>query len=168
LKERKKEESCIMIKDTGNNLSVTVIPSVERSLKLDKKLESARLTLGYQASYFRETFSDELWQAMDHRGLNQADFAEKASVPKQFLTKVFRGGNCTMDTIVKLAFALNYRAHIHLTPNDVACEWIHWSPNMLPHMATTSLWVCLNSRYSPVSETKKAIEVEYATIPSNS
>jgi len=96
------------------------MPTVERSVKLEESLNRTRQTLPYQVAYLKETFSDELWRAMENRHLNQAQFAERADVSKQFLTKVFRGGNCTMETIVKLAFALDYRAHIHLTPNHVA------------------------------------------------
>lgn len=92
---------------------------VERSGKLEAKLEARRATLGYQTAYFKEVFSDELWQAMEHQGLNQAQFAEKATVSKQFLTKVFKGENCTMDTIVQLTHALGYNAHIHLTPINI-------------------------------------------------
>jgi hypothetical protein len=33
-----------------------------------------------------------------------------------------------METIVKLSYALDYTAHIHLTPNDVGCKWMHWVP----------------------------------------
>jgi len=106
----------------------TLAPPVEQSVRLNQRLDRTRQTYGYRAALFKETFSDELWQAMEHRGLNQAQFAAKADVPKQFLTKVFKGGNCTIDTIVKLAHALDYKADIHLTPNDFGCGWIHCIP----------------------------------------
>jgi hypothetical protein len=136
---------------------------VERSIKLQSKLEAKRATLGYQTAYFRETFSDELYQAMEHRGLNQADFAKTADVPKQFLTKVFRGGNCTMDTIVKLAYALNYRAHIHLTPNHVGCGWIHWVPTTPRANIGLAHWF---NQFSTVINTER--KVEYAPVPADS
>jgi transcriptional regulator with XRE-family HTH domain len=149
---------------TGDNLAMTV--PIERSLALEQRLADTRKTLGYQAAYFKETFSDELWEAMEHRGLTQAQFAEKAKVPKQFLTKVFRGGNCTCDTIVKLAYALNYKAHIHLTPNDVGCEWIHWIPQTMtqfqrPLTSYMEFWV--GAEYKSVTNVKK--EVNCATVP---
>jgi len=123
LSEPKSADSSIMIANLG------LAPlTVEQSAKLEEKLNKTRQTLAYQTAYFKETFSDELWQAMEHRKLNQAQFAERADVSKQFLTKVFKGGNCTMETVVKLASALNFQAHIHLTPNEVGCKWIHAIP----------------------------------------
>jgi hypothetical protein len=151
---------------TTSNLGLAPLPAVERSAKLDEKLNKARQTLPYQAAYFKETFSDELWLAMEHRNLNQAQFAEKADVSKQFLTKVFRGGNCTMETIVKLAFALNYRAHIHLTPNDVACEWIHQIPWTIPKGFDIYSGLFSSAKYHNVNQIKK--EMEYAVVTSDS
>lgn len=98
---------------------------VERNLIFDRKLEEARKSLPYQVSYAQGAYADELWQAMEHRGFNQVEFAGRAGVNKQFLTKVFRGGNCTIETMVKLAFAVDYKVSIHLTPNEVGCAWIH-------------------------------------------
>jgi len=94
-------------------------------LALEKRLEKLRKTLPYQIEYVKDTFSDEIWQAMEHRNYSQVRFAKKAKVPKQFLTKVFQGGNCTIETMVKLAYALNYRLNIHLTPIEVGCVWLH-------------------------------------------
>lgn len=113
-------ELCI----TNSNGNFRAVP-IERNLKAENRLARLHATLPYQAEYLKGTFADELWQAMEHRHVNQVQFANKANVTKQFLTKVFRGGNCTLETIAKLSFALNYKCHIHLTPNEVGCGWIH-------------------------------------------
>ncbi len=102
---------------------------VEKNSALEGKLERARKSLPYQIEYFQGNFADELWQAMEHRGFNQVEFADRARVSKQFLTKVFRGENCTGGTMVKLAFALNYKVNVHLTPNEVGCVWMHFIDN---------------------------------------
>ncbi|HEY3857679.1 MAG TPA: helix-turn-helix transcriptional regulator [Verrucomicrobiae bacterium] len=151
---------------TGDSNSLAANVPVERSVALQRRLADTRLTLGYQTAYFKETFSDELWQAMEHRGLTQADFAEKASVPKQFLTKVFRGGNCTCDTIVKLAYALNYKAHIHLTPNDVGCEWIHRIQDCTAFNRPLESYNFYWGHYTGVVDLEK--QVKHATVLVNS
>lgn len=153
----KREEVSIM--RTVPSLAMAL--PIERSAKLDLRMVSVRQTLGYQIAYFKETFSDELWQAMEHRGLNQAQFAEKADVPKQFLTKVFKGGNCTIDTIVKLAHALNYRAHIHLTPNDLACEWVNRIPQNFQRQRM-ELWV--GTAYTNISDVDNEVQNAIVTI----
>lgn len=145
--------------------SLEPFPPIEQSPALQRRLEATRKSLGYQTAYFRETFSDELWQAMEHRGLTQAEFAEKANVPKQFLTKVFKGGNCTSDTIVKLAHALNYKAHVHLTPNDIECEWIHCVPqNVFKYQSQLQSYVhyWVGAEYKEVTNVEK--EVKCATL----
>jgi Helix-turn-helix len=102
-----------------------MVYEIVKSAELENSLERARKSLQYHVAYAQETYSDELWQAMEHRDLNQVEFAKKAGVPKQFLTKIFHGGNCTIETMVKLAFAINYKVNIHLTPNEVGCSWMH-------------------------------------------
>jgi len=108
------------------NTNETLKVPVEKNLVLEGKLDRARKSLPYQIEYFQGNYADDLWQAMEDRGLNQVEFAERAGVSKQFLTKVFRGDNCTGATMVKLAFALNYKLHVHLTRNEVGCAWIHY------------------------------------------
>lgn len=101
---------------------------IEKNSDLDASLSEARKDLQYQIEYAKESFSDELWQAMEQRELNQVQFAEKAGVPKQFLTKIFRGSNCTIETMAKLAHALNYRLSIHIAPQEYECSWMHFLP----------------------------------------
>jgi transcriptional regulator with XRE-family HTH domain len=153
---------------TQNSNEVLPMVPIERNLTLQGKLEKLRKTLPYKIEYAKDTFSDELWQAMQIRGLSQVRFAKKAKVSKQFLTKIFKGENCTIETMVRLADALNYKLNIHLTPVDVSCEWIHWSPQSFPRVSDNNVWFCFNTRYKPVTKTEKALETAYAAIPSNS
>jgi DNA-binding phage protein len=140
--------------------------NIVHSPRLDARLHKARQSLPYQSAFLKESFSDELWQAMEQRGLNQAQFAEKADVSKQFLTKVFRGGNCTMETIAKLVFALNFRAHIHLTPNEVGCEWIHQVPWTIPQSFNAYTDFFIGTKYHSVNRIEK--EMDYAAVTSDS
>jgi transcriptional regulator with XRE-family HTH domain len=110
---------------------------------LSAKLDRARSTAAYQAEYLKETFSDELWRAMEFRKLTQVEFAEKANVSKQFLTRVFRGSNCTIETMAKLTFALQYKIHLHLTPSEWECDWMEFlkEPPKRPESAfQASVW----------------------------
>jgi len=152
------EGSCIMNK----NETLMEIP-VERNLILEGKLDEARKKLPYQIEYFQGNYADELWQAMEHRGLNQVEFAERAGVPKQFLTKVFRGGNCTGATMVKLAFALNYKLNIHLTPNEVGCAWMHYMdylPEISPRPPEQFINLLTEPGYKPMVEIEDASNCE--------
>ena len=143
----------------NTNETFTLVP-IQRSSALEKRLEKLRSKLPYQIEYAKETFSDELWQAMEHRNLTQVRFAKKAGIPKQFLTKVFRGGNCTIETMVRLAFALNYKLHIHVTPSELGCGWIHAIPQSAPRPPErfSNLW--MESGYQPIANLKKEVKCE--------
>jgi transcriptional regulator with XRE-family HTH domain len=95
--------------------------------RLQKKLAAARETLAYQLEHAIGTFGDELWEAMQNRGIPQAELARRARVSRQFLTKVFRGdNNFTLETMVKLANVVGCRLYLHLAPADLHCEWQHF------------------------------------------
>jgi transcriptional regulator with XRE-family HTH domain len=146
----------------STNEAFTLVP-IQRSSALEKRLERLRKQLPYQFEYVKETFSDELWEAMEYRDISQAQFARKAKVPKQFLTKVFRGGNCTIETMVRLAFALNYKLNIHLTPNEMGCAWIHAIPESTPRPPDKFLNLWFETGYQPIANVKKEVKCDHVT-----
>jgi len=133
------------------------------NVPLQKQLEAARRTLAYRVEYVKESFSDELWKAMQHRGLSQVQFAAKAAVTKQFLTRVFRGSNCTIETMVKLSEALGYHLNVHLTPSEYECEWLDYMPEepVRPKQSAAQLWAVQD--YCDVPAEKG--ELKHETIP---
>jgi hypothetical protein len=141
---------------------------IQRSSALENRLERLRKNLPYQSEYVKETFSDELWQAMEHRDISQAKFARRAKVPKQFLTRVFRGGNCTIETMVRLAFALDYKLHIHLTPNEMGCAWIHSNsiPESTPRPPDRFLNLWFETGYQPIANLQKEMKCDCVPSPS--
>ncbi len=133
------------------------------SLPLQKQLEAARETLVYRIEYAKESFSDELWQAMEHRRFNQVQFADKAGVTKQFLTRVFRGSNCTIETMVKLSEALGYHLNIHLTPAEYQCDWLHYMAKEPERKASLSVQLWTAKDYCEVPPQKA--ELKHETVP---
>jgi transcriptional regulator with XRE-family HTH domain len=134
-----------------------------RSVELKKMLDDERKTLPYQIAEAQECYSDELYQAMESRNLSQVEFANKAQVSKQFITKVFHGGNCTIETIVKLAFALDYKLNIHLTPNEVGCAWLHHIDGIAPRPIKQISNVWAESGYKPMLVVEEEFDREKIT-----
>lgn len=131
---------------------------------LSDRLDRARSTAAYQAEYLKETFSDELWRAMEYRSLTQVDFAARASVSKQFLTKVFRGANCTEETMAKLSHALQYKIHLHLTPNELECDWFEFlkePPRRYENDYVLAIW---GADYQPIIPVQVNLEVKYESV----
>jgi DNA-binding phage protein len=90
-------------------------------------LDQVRESADYDAEVLRQSFADQLWSALSAEQGKQADVARRAGVTRQFLTRVFQGKrNLTLKTIAKLAHAVNLRAHLHLAPSQVDCEWHHF------------------------------------------
>jgi hypothetical protein len=130
----------------------------EKNLALEKRLADTRKTLGYQIAYVQTAYADELWQAMEHRELNQVQLADQAEVSKQFLTKVFRGGNCTIETMVKLAYAANYKVSVHLTPNEIGCAWMHCVTESSPRPPELFIDLWTEMGYRPMVVLRKECE----------
>lgn len=64
-------------------------------------------------------FSVELSRLMDKRGFTKKIFAEKIGSSQAYVTKVFRGNaNFTIETMVKLARALDGNISLHITPKE--------------------------------------------------
>lgn len=64
-------------------------------------------------------FSIELTRLMDKRGITKKEFAEKINSSQAYVTKVFRGNaNFTIETMVKLARALDGNISLHITPKE--------------------------------------------------
>lgn len=64
-------------------------------------------------------FSIELTRLMDRRGITKKEFAEKINSSQAYVTKVFRGNaNFTIETMVKLARALDGNISLHITPKE--------------------------------------------------
>ena len=145
---------------TMNGSEAFVAIPIVKSSRLERRLAEIRKRLPYQIEYAKDTFSDELWQAMEHRELNQVEFAERANVSKQFLTKIFRGGNCTIETMVKLAFALDYAFNVHLTPNEVGCGWIHCVLDSSPRPPARFVDLWTESGYKPMKLLKAEVKRE--------
>jgi len=71
------------------------------------------------ASFWVETakldFSESLRDLMERRGVSKADLAKRLGVSKAYITKVFQGdANFTLESMVKLAHALDGRLHVHV------------------------------------------------------
>lgn len=81
-------------------------------------------------SYWFETakldFSVELNRMFKRSGMTQAELANKIDSSPAYVTKVFRGDtNFTIETMVKLASAVDGELHIQITPKNVKTKWFN-------------------------------------------
>jgi transcriptional regulator with XRE-family HTH domain len=71
------------------------------------------------------SFTEDLHQLAEKKGMSRADLARALKVSTAYVAKVFRGdANFTIETMVKLARAVGARVNIHISPEDVTGQWV--------------------------------------------
>lgn len=69
-------------------------------------------------------FSIELNRLFEACGISQKQLAEKLNTSPAYITKVFRGdANFTIETMTKLARAVDGELHIHISPKQSKTRW---------------------------------------------
>lgn len=78
----------------------------------------------YWVEYLKIVFSEDVGRLMDEHGMNQADLAGKLGTSRAYITRLFRGTfNPTIETLVKVALALDARVALHLHARQTAARW---------------------------------------------
>ena len=79
---------------------------------------------GMHAERMATTFLAELNRRMHVLGMSNSDLARAANVSPAYITKLFRGpSNVSLETIAKLALAVDCRPHLHIAVEgaEVSC-----------------------------------------------
>lgn len=95
-----------------------------------KSFKSLIETAKQRNSYWFETakldFSIELNRMFKRSGMTQAELATKIDTSPAYMTKVFRGDtNFTIETMVKLASAVDGELHIQISPKNQNKQWLN-------------------------------------------
>jgi transcriptional regulator with XRE-family HTH domain len=79
----------------------------------------------YWVEYLKLVFSEDVGRLMDEQGMNQTDLAGRLGTSRAYITRLFRGTfNPTVETLVKVALALDARVALHLHPRQTAAHWL--------------------------------------------
>jgi transcriptional regulator with XRE-family HTH domain len=78
----------------------------------------------YWVEYLKLVFSEDVGRLMDDQDVSQAELARKLDVSRAYITRLFRGTfNPTLETLAKVALALNARVAVHLHPMQTTACW---------------------------------------------
>lgn len=70
-------------------------------------------------------FTEELAKIMNDNGISRTELANRIGSSKSYVTKVFGGqANFTVETMTKLALAVNHVVRVHVSPKDARTRWI--------------------------------------------
>ena len=78
----------------------------------DKKLENSQYKEGYLKEKSILASAVAITKAREAAGLTQRELAERSGVPQSTIARIERGYNTSIDTLSKIAFALNKRVKI--------------------------------------------------------
>lgn len=78
----------------------------------DKKLEDSQYKEGYLKEKSILASAVTITKAREAAGLTQRELAERSGVPQSTIARIERGYNTSIDTLSKIAFALNKRVKI--------------------------------------------------------
>lgn len=79
----------------------------------------------YWVECLKLAFSEDVGRLMEKRGMNQSDLARRLDTSRAYVTRLFRGNfNPTVETLVKVAMALDARVALHLHPHMSDTAWL--------------------------------------------
>jgi transcriptional regulator with XRE-family HTH domain len=87
-------------------------------------MSAARETHTFKVETAKMEFTEDLVRLMNERGFSNSDLARAIGVNPAYITKILRGtSNFTLDTMVKIATALDCEYRSHLQPIGRRTQW---------------------------------------------
>jgi transcriptional regulator with XRE-family HTH domain len=87
--------------------------------------DSVRQTLPYRVESLVLDFTDQIVNRMQYLHLSRSDFASRLGSSPAYVTKVLSGGtNFTLESMVKVADALDSEIQIQIVPKDSTQVWL--------------------------------------------
>ncbi len=88
--------------------------------KWEKISEEIEKTIEYKIESIAFDISVQIYRQMRKLGINKKELAEKLNVSKAYVTQLLKGkSNMTIETMVKIAEALNMTPKIELIPKSL-------------------------------------------------
>ena len=96
-----------------------------RTSKYSKFLSRATQGVAYWARLAMRDFTEDLLRRMSLKQMNNSELATAAGVSPAYITKVLRGTeNFTLETMTKLAMAVDGKLRIHIADRDASTSWV--------------------------------------------
>ena len=77
-------------------------------------------------------FTENIYRLMIQKKMTKTDLAKKLGVSPAYMTKIFRGNaNFTIETMVRLARAVDGRVEIKVAHEEMSTKWKDW-PKSIP------------------------------------
>lgn len=109
---------------------------------------SARATLAYKVERTIITFTEQVIGKMEAIDLSRTALAEKLEFSPSYVTKFLRGGtNFTLESMIKVAEALDCELKVELVSKSSPAEWFkRWESFRPKERADIRAWTLVKSR----------------------
>ncbi len=131
-----------------DNRTATVDP-------FDALFREAEKTDQFWVSKAKLRFTEEMLSRMDDLGLKKADLAMRLGVKPAQISRLCSGlNNFTVETMVRVARALNCEFNTHLHPEGATTHWIDL---LKGESAQTAVWDHQSQQYPSIAGEQKVI-----------
>jgi plasmid maintenance system antidote protein VapI len=91
--------------------------------KFANLIEEAQDTVPYWRDIASTDFTRDLHERMRRMGITHAELARRMGTSRPYVTKLLEGSNFTLETMVKLAMALDGVLRVHIADRDALTHW---------------------------------------------
>ena len=92
-------------------------------------IEAAETSVEYWRDIAITDFTRDLHARLQRKGLSHADVAVRMGTSRPYVTRLLNGGNFTLETMVKLAMALDGVIRVHIADRDAVTT--HWKDEFI-------------------------------------
>jgi len=107
--------------------------------RLQALMAEARQTHAYKAQGASLEFTEDMVRLLQDRKMTQSELAQRIGVSPAYVTKILRGGtNFTLDTMVKIATALDAEFRCHLQRRGSETLWVDYTVVKAPRQSVSA------------------------------
>jgi transcriptional regulator with XRE-family HTH domain len=121
--------------DPSNRRRVRLAAEEREPMSLREKfaqlIDAAQSSVAYWRDIAITDFTRDLHARVRHKRLTHADLAVRMGTSRPYVTRLLNGGNFTLETMVKLAMALDGVIRIHIADREAVTT--HWKDEFMNH-----------------------------------
>jgi transcriptional regulator with XRE-family HTH domain len=140
----------------------------DKQNRLARMFAKARQTHAYKAQGASLEFTEDMAQLMRDQEVCNSQLAQRIGASPAYVTKILRGGtNFTLDTMVKIASALDAEFRCHLQGRGMRSVWVDYKVEQAHRQSVPvreSVDVC-EIVFTPTKLPKQQIAATYENTP---
>jgi transcriptional regulator with XRE-family HTH domain len=110
-------------------LSKSPKPEVHSLERFRRFVRKAEASVDYWVDGPITEFAEDIWRLMEEQKVSRAELARRLGTSRAYVTKLLGGNaNFTLQTMTKVAMALEATVHVHVADQKAVTRWIDQVP----------------------------------------